>query len=231
MNCEKNNKGTFQPYPKHGEIKVNETIQQLTGQFSEDDLYLYVVTTVDHEGDKIVHTGSAPNFQGGKITLCTCKHDMRGKQSVKDWRGIWVAGLGSKDELNEQAQPLLYLMRVETSYRSQREMWNKEKEIRDAKSASKSIFGDIYQPKTQEGDPHNPDNYHPPILGHAHRDKGCDTDWHKDIEKEQAYLVGDPSYSYLWTQPMYYYSETIFVGHKPTTLGQFIDNLSNRLNE
>jgi len=62
-----------------------------------------------------VQTGSAPNFQGGLITLCTCKHSMRATLTPRAMAsvGVWVAGLTSWDpSIRGKQQSLVYFMRV-----------------------------------------------------------------------------------------------------------------------
>lgn len=45
----------------------------------QQPVYAYIVTTIKttQPGFQLQQTGSAPNFDGGRITLCTCKHKDR----------------------------------------------------------------------------------------------------------------------------------------------------------
>lgn len=49
----------------------------IPGELRARAIYVYVITTVGNKGGQFVQMGSAPNFQGGCITLCTCKHKDR----------------------------------------------------------------------------------------------------------------------------------------------------------
>src|SRR5438270_714249 len=41
------------------------------------DGYMYTMTSIVLESGRLEQSGSGPNFEGGLITLCTCKHSMR----------------------------------------------------------------------------------------------------------------------------------------------------------
>src|SRR6266550_5942511 len=70
----------------------------------EQPVYAYIVTTIKTTPDfQLCQTGSGPNFDGGRITLCTCKHKDRAtfdplKDQPDPWKNVWVAGLTSKSE-------------------------------------------------------------------------------------------------------------------------------------
>jgi hypothetical protein len=87
---------TVQPFPSSGILAENlglplPILKSQIGKI-QDRAYSYIVRTVklDHEGPTFEQHGSAPNFQGGVLTLCTCKHQMRATQSTEDWQGVWV---------------------------------------------------------------------------------------------------------------------------------------------
>src|SRR5712691_3567326 len=65
---------------------------------ASEKVHSYVVRTVGYDRTEKVfgQTGSAPNFQGGYITLCTCKHQMRATQDCHEWRDTWIAGFASR---------------------------------------------------------------------------------------------------------------------------------------
>jgi len=92
----------------------------------EQPVYAYIVTTIKTTNYQLVQNGSAPNFDGRRITLCTCKHKDRATfRPVKDqddpWKNVWVAGLTSKTA--DPSRSLAYLMCVERSFLNQRELW------------------------------------------------------------------------------------------------------------
>jgi hypothetical protein len=93
---------TVQSFPESGTLAENLdlTLPELARRLrkSEGAAYSYVVKSVrmDDSGRYSEQHGSAPNFQGSCLTLCTCKHQMRTSLACPDWRGIWVAGCTSR---------------------------------------------------------------------------------------------------------------------------------------
>jgi len=158
--------------------------------------------------------GSAPNFQGDLMTLCTCKHQMRACMEVDDWHDTWVAGFTSRN-IHEGRNWLFYLARVQHPLPSQYELWNRlSTEAREAKSASDNRLGDVYVPVAGWGgkNPFTLTNYEPPVSDHVHRGT-----WRYDINnsyygRRPALLVFDPNMSFLWERPHIY-----FDGHHPRT--------------
>ena len=103
-------------------LSLDELCNRL-GKFGALDTYpcyTYVIDTVELGRDgEVKQTASAPNFSGGYITLCTCKHLTRTMHPPREWsKGVWVAGMtGSGDKFKYQ-QSLVYLMRVAEAYPS-----------------------------------------------------------------------------------------------------------------
>lgn len=171
--------------------------------------------------------GSAPNFQGDVITLCTCKHQMRSGMDVDDWYDTWIAGFTSRN-IHDGRNWLFYLARVQQPLPSQYELWNHlSTEAQEAKSASDNRLGDAYVP-VLGWDGRNPftlTNYEPPTADHVHQ-----RIWRYDINstyygRRPALLVFDPFLSFLWQRPRIY-----FDGHHPRTkswteLPQLVDEL------
>src|SRR2546426_12367289 len=152
----------------------------------EQPVYAYIVTTIKTTPDfQLCQTGSGPNFDGGRITLCTCKHKdratfHRSSDPNDPWKNVWVAGLSSKSE--DPSRSLAYLMCVERSFLSQLELWRfLPGGCRRAKSASKSELGDLFEPKAAAvNDPYNPAHYYcPPFGGHVHSSKDWPNQWHR----------------------------------------------------
>ena len=186
------------------------------GNTDNEVVYGYVVRTVHLSQGKFDQQGSGPNWDGGQITLCTCKHSMRASLPTHDWlKGKWVAGLtGWNDKFGKQ-QSLIYLMRVGEAYDSQAAMVHqlrisdRESVVR-AKDSSVNLLGDLMIPIATDtpSNPFSPDAYHPPLIGHPHRLKAKDTGWQYDVHyvgrggREAAMLVGDSRFSFRWTQPM-----------------------------
>ncbi|MGM3412089.1 hypothetical protein [Ralstonia holmesii] len=186
------------------------------GAPDEERVYAYVVRSVRPRGGQYAQTGSAPNFDGGLITLCTCKHRMRAGLLPEQWtKGVWVAGLTSWDKAFQKQQSLVFLMRVGEAYASQAALVyalrdSSRSAVVDAKAATRHPLGDLMIPasKSTLADPFSPSAYVKPLLGHAHREDDADTRWHNDVHyargngRQPAMLVGDERLSFAWTHPM-----------------------------
>ncbi len=184
----------------------------------DEQVFSYKLTTLSKAADEFVQDGNAPNYQGNRITLCTCMHWHRA--SIR--AGMWIAGFGGKacGKDNE----LFYLMKVAAVFDDFAEVWDSELlPNRQAKSASSCIYGDLYVPKsTASTSPHDPTRFQLPLLGHKHRKNRGDYLWHKDINlwrpdlnktrrrrpldpRVHKLLVGKAGQSFLWRVPMYRY--------------------------
>ncbi len=101
--------------------------KELGQAIKEDDIVLaYVVRTCQpiYDGSRPSplrrHTGSEPNLDGGRITLCTCKHKMRTSPVfVADGSKsrIWIAGFSSSKGGEENW--LFCLMKVDEAFDDQ----------------------------------------------------------------------------------------------------------------
>jgi hypothetical protein len=208
--CEKN-ECAYQPFPAKGQLKRNlksylELQMALPGQ--DGCVYCYVIETIKNDGGRFRQTGSGPNFQGGRITLCTCKHRMRTFLSREQWKGTWVAGFtGIGPRAGDGRNHLVYLMKVEFAFDSHYALWHSSgisNETKHAKAANRNKFGDVFQPgKGCITD--KPDTYLQPVHEHVHWPKN----WRKDIHyargcsnREAALLVGDVAFSFLWDKPL-----------------------------
>jgi hypothetical protein len=173
-------------------------------------VYSYIVTTINTAADyRLVQTGCAPNFDGGRITLCTCKHKDRATfklsgNPLDPWKLVWVAGFTSKSA--DPSRSLAYLMCVERSFLNQSELWDSlPTGCRRAKCATKTVLGDLFEPKVAARvAPYNPLNYKIPIAGHVHSPPGRPNRWHNDIvpwqgAKPHRLLLGMAGQSYRWS--------------------------------
>ena len=200
----------YQPMPRKGKLRMNlnlcrEALLARVAQFQKDEVRAYVVSTLKCQGGRLRQGGSAPNFQGERITLCSCLHRMRSGRHSDAWKGVWIAGYTCKKLGND----IFYLMMVSETFQSQSELWYSSSipgKTRKAKAAHLSKFGDVYKPKSESGDPYSPRDYVRPCNGHVHFGSGL---WLKDIDyckgyggRKPALLVGDPEYSFLWDRPM-----------------------------
>lgn len=177
----------------------------------QQPVYVYIVTTIKTTPDYLLRQeGSAPNFDGGRITLCTCKHKDRATFHLSGdphdpWKNVWVAGLTSKKQ--KPSRSLAYLMCVERSFLSQNELWHAlPAQCREAKSARHSKIGDVYRPKAAAAnDPYDPAQYRAPSVGrHVHSSEDWPNQWHHDVmrwgrwSKLHRLLLGQAEQSYRW---------------------------------
>ena len=222
---------TYQPFPPATEFggNLNVSLSRLYGCAAGQALvYSYVIASMRKHNGQFVQKGCGPNFEGGLVTLCTCKHRLRTFLDTDEWNGIWIAGFTSLP-VGDGANFLIYLMRVAHAFASHRDLWFSttiSPAVRQAKAAHLNRFGDLYQPRSKGIDPWNPDGYVPPSQNHCHA-KG----WAKDIDYEgvgarrAALLVGDPHQSLLWNRPMIYYAGRLPRGQKKSTLDDLFAQL------
>ena len=197
----------------------------IPGELRKHPVYAYIVTSIKatSPGSSLHQRGSAPNFSGGRITLCTCKHKDRATFFKKPhdpnyrWKNVWIAGFTSKTEVHSRG--LAYLMCVERSFLSQFELWHAlSVDCRQAKSASSSALGDLFKPKkTAADDPYNPANYFRPVAGHVHSCPVNPDAWHHDIMQwgrslePHPLLLGQKAQSYRWSN--------VKMAFKPAVMG------------
>lgn len=215
-----------QRWPVKGPLKenMNKSLEYIRELLSKEKtpLYAYVLTTVKVIDGHLVQTGSAPNFQGGVITLCTCKHYMRTWRTPEEWKGIWIAGF-TGNVLKDGKNYLFYLMKVQEAFMSHRDLWRwLPPSAREAKNARFNECGDVFEPKKDSAEPYNPLEYYPPCNEHVHAKRDL---WHKDIDyinrktkRRPALLAGNPHQSYLWSKPVIYLK-----GHPRTKKWEFED--------
>ena len=226
-------KNTYQTMPHRGRLSKNlnlqrEALTKRLAKFQEDTVYSYILTTVKHREGRLRQEGSAPNFQGGLITLCSCKHWMRTFKDVESWKRVWIAGYTNKDLGNM----LFYLMRVSVAFESHRELWFSDcisEDTKIKKAAHLSKFGDIYMPKHEASDAYSTRDYVRPRKCHVHRASGL---WRDDIDyysanqgRRPALLVGDPKYSFLWDDPVLSLPVKAFRGQKSTSLSKLLSSV------
>ncbi len=231
-----------QPFPEHGLLTGNlnlpfavlvDCIREVRGR-----AYSYVVRSVklDRSTTRFEQHGSAPNFQGDVLTLCTCKHQMRSRQSADEWQNnVWIAGFTSRT-IRDGEHWLFYLAKIESAYESHSDLWNgMDASSREAKVAHVHFLGDMYKPKKSDLSGiarYSPSRYYTPSI-HVHRQHRSDNGWRNDISYGHAdryrhppLLVADPHMTFLWEEPMISLNQ----GHcrnyfKWTSLKHMIDQL------
>jgi putative DNA base modification enzyme with NMAD domain len=227
----------YQALPSTGPLAANVNLD--LGSFTQrighthGTVYCYVVATVRFADGRFVQTSTAPNFQGGLITLCTCKHQMRAGKPASEWPGFWVAGVTGVAEGPqglERGNYLVYLMRVQQAFSSHRDLWEWLAEHAPAaarmKRTDKNPLGDVYVPIQAVGDPYLPGAYLPPCPDHRHQP----TAWRQDIDyvgygHRPALLVGDPHESFLWSEPLIPLPFSVGRGCRIQTLDELLPTL------
>ena len=230
-------KRTYQRIPRKGKLAKNlnlsfDTLLERIVPFGDDTVYFYVVDTVKHHRNRLYQTGSAPNFQGDLITLCSCKHFMRTARDAESWQGVWIAGYTSRS-FSDQHE-LFYLMKTSLAFESHSDLWFSDsvpKETKNAKAANRDKFGDIFQPRSELGAPYSYKSYFRPCKRHVHCDPHL---WHKDIKYTKGYsdrmpalLVGDPKLSFLWNEPIVSYHSELTQGFKKRNLSWLFSSLKD----
>jgi hypothetical protein len=205
-----------QPFPQTGLLArhLNQSLVSLGARIGskllERPLYSYIVTSAKLVDGELWQTGSAPNFQGGVVTLCTCKHkdrsspppkSCRGPNAEDPWQGVWVAGLCSSTQVRPRG--LFYLMLVETTCGSHAAAWKTLKSPM-AKSAHRDRFGDVYEPRqTPSSQPWRESSYKSHLRDHVHDAKGRAYDIERGFHgRHPRLLIGDPRHSYLWSKAL-----------------------------
>ena len=203
----------YQEFPAAGSLRDNLNLdrRQLSERLrgAQGTVYCYIVRTVQRVNGCFAQTGSAPNFQGNRLTLATCKWSMRvAKAHAEEWQGAWIAGLTGAHVGGPDGNYLFFLMRVGHQFASQRDLWqwfaDHLPEALDAKAADRHRLGDLYRPIDFAGAPNDPNTYATPRQDHVHRENDY---WHRDIAYQlygrwPTLLVGDPADSYLWSEPL-----------------------------
>ena len=134
-----------QPFPKDGVLasNLNWSLGRLRQRIGEgrEAAYSYVVKSIKLKRGSTVfeQSGSAPNFQGGVLTLCTCKHQMRATMDCSGWEGKWIVGFTSRCR-NERPHWLFYLAQIANAYESQAELGRNFPPASDGPSQPEPIF-------------------------------------------------------------------------------------------
>lgn len=208
-NCTKTNFNQLDSQNPSIELPTNLPLSKLEKSINSElnnQVYSYVLTTVNDENGKFLQMGCGPNIEGGRITLCTCKHYMRAYKDPKDWKNVWICGIVNSNDKTF----LYYLMKVDYAADNMYDLCEcLSQKIKNIKSASKNIFGDIYIPNKklrETDDKHDISNYFKPMKNHKHEDIDKfqeDISYRSKNSKNRyaSFLAGDPENSFIWTVP------------------------------
>ena len=237
MSCNKTTRSGCQSFPKAGILAINSNLslndlKKKVAKTSPAMVYCYIVRSIKTNNGISVQKGCGPNWQGGLITLCTCKHYMRTFFDHDAWKGKWIAGFTSKSDGVNGRNALIYLMKVKVAFESHYDLWNAlSVRAREAKAADRSFYGDVFRPREHliTFNKHDPFMYYQPEA-HAHLDYDG---WQKDISykyhnRYAALLVGDKKNSFLWNSPCIVAQDRLARGQKKISLnnlfGTFLGN-------
>jgi len=207
----------YQEWPPKGSLNsnMNKSLSSLEKILMNEYglVYAYILTTVNENDGHFIQLGSAPNFQGGLITLNTCKHDMRSWRFPEKWKDVWIAGFTGVNTTADKLNYLFYLMKVQDAFQSHLQIWNwLDAPARKAKNARYNPCGDVYEPKSCFDNEFNPLEYYSCTRIHVHANGNA---WYKDInylnprmKKRPSLLVGNPESSYLWSQGTLCFQDT-----------------------
>lgn len=220
--------------PKTGfkNLSLAQLCQKLSNVDHQATTYGYIIATIDNRNGQLIQYGSGPNFQGDRLTLCTCKHYMRTFRASADWPGVWIAGFTGKNAGGGR-NALVYLVQVGQAYDSQADLWLSPQisaRTKQAKLASRHRLGDLFQPN-KPGDPFDPQTYELPHSQHSHIEGNH---WFKDVDyrrsgRPAALLVGDPHHTFVWDKPLISYSTRLHRGQKRVRLGEMLGNLREEI--
>lgn len=242
MNCNTYINTNSQNFSK--DFSFNLTLNKLKKRLDKclsENIYYYVLSTLRFDNNKIIQTGTGPNLEGGLITLCTCKHNMRTYPNIKE--NTWIAGFTSINDIDKLKNYLFYLFRIKKTFDNQFEYYTFLKDnfpkACNIKNSKTNEFGDLFFPKRgfkfkNKIDYNNPQIYLTPHPKHGHINT-----WNKDIErvkvkhwgiesfKNHKLLIGDIENSFVWNLPMIYFNNKLTRGQKKATLKDFIKELKS----
>ena len=200
---------TSGPLTKNVDLSLASLRQRIEKSSDGRAVYPYVVASVHYDRGRFGQTGCSPNFQGGVITLCTCKHLLRTYRRVRKSEGVWIVGVTGSG-LVMRGRHLFYLM-FARPFESHAGLWSHlGSRVSQAKSATRDRLGDMYEPQTVGlvGDERfRVSRYRPPIVGHVHRSSASDHEWERDIDRtyrrgtRPVLLCCDSRLSFIWTKP------------------------------
>lgn len=225
-----------QPFPTNGPIRLNCGLSELRRQVAggDGDCYVYIIDTVKtNASGEFCQEGSGPNWQGGRITLCTCKHWMRSFRDPQGWERCWIAGFTGRK--HDGHHWLVYLMQVKHALESHAELWQSGKlppRALAAKLASRNSLGDLFEPLSscKDGREYSFTCYRKPVMHHSHAGMRWPDQWHEDIDyqgtgrRRPALLVGNPKLSYLWSQKRIRYAAKLSRGQKRVDLAALLND-------
>ncbi len=237
INCKINNKSEIR-YQQIGGRSFNQnmTLFKLKKELKDNDepIYYYIIKSVVFSNGEYHQSGCGPNFEGGVITLCTCKHRMRTFPEIN--KGTWVAGITTRNSKESNINnSLFYIAQIKKVYDDYDSLISElPKNVVEYKSSLENPLGDIFFPKSNCNNLHLVDCYISPIKDHVHIING--NSWQEDVGLYKSnkidpivhkLIVFDKSKSFIWKKPIITYqnNSNFGVGQAKTTVSKFLNNL------
>ena len=109
----------YQEYPKIASFEKNMNLElsefkdQVRGELNEGVHYTVSSVVPSESRTGFIQTGCGPNFSGGIISQCTCRHDIRARWFTSDeWKEKWLAGFTGYSKKKCGASYLFYLIKI-----------------------------------------------------------------------------------------------------------------------
>lgn len=202
------------------------------GFHGQETCMVYTHHEVFFQDGIIKHTRSSPNWEGGLVTYCTCKHLMRSTKR-KTWVGVWLMGL-CPAKLNNA---VMFCGRINMEFNSNldvsKHLVHNYPSAYRTKMANSNPRGDLYATKDKlvevdEKDPtfNHKNFYEPPNHTRSvefykkssgsvsEREDGKIPKWWRDIEYRHHQTGNRPKMFIL--QPCFLFSQpTLYTRIKP----------------
>ena len=220
-------------------INFTELAELLEGV---ETIYVYPHHLIKLVDGKFEQTRSGPNWEGGVLTMATCKHLLRTYSTLEEKK---VAFCGITNKLDGENH-LMYIGVIDKMFDSNYDLncylSNNNQRAMKAKLATDNRLGDVFLPVTQlEGDDkYDSMNFDEPCDDHCRKeenDSKGDPKWIKDIEyitrngTRPKCIVFDPVTIHthpnlIWTGKLGR-SGVVFRGESP--IDDFLSNLEETL--
>jgi hypothetical protein len=132
---------------EHG-VTLNDpdSLRGALDHYGSTDCHFYTSHQIYWEDNVIKQTRSSPNWEGGMVTYCTCKHLMR--CTDKNWGGVWIATVGPRECSNNCLIMAGRISRVfPSNYALRRYMSDSHPDVFTHKIADIDPRADLYTPR------------------------------------------------------------------------------------
>ena len=171
-------KKEFQNRPSKEIENISDLNKILRGA---DRIYVYPHHEIKLDNGNLKQTRSGPNWEGGVVTMATCKHLLRTYNSLTG--KTVICGLTNK---LEGKNFLMYIGMIDKTFDSNLELGEYlDDEVFQIKCANGNRLGDIFKPIDVNSDKYDIFNFEEPTGNHCRaeeNDSKGNPKWWKDIE-------------------------------------------------